>query len=299
MGKTSVVDIQESALSLPDGRTIDFSVGGPPDGDLLIFHHGTPSGGDLYPPTVETAKEHGFRLAMYTRPGYAGSTRQSGRSVSDCAADTIALADHLGADHFYTMGASGGGPHALACAALLPGRVLACATIAGVGPYGAPGLDFLEGMARENREEFGAALSGEADLRDYLEADTARFAKVTGTDVVAALGDLLSDVDRAVLTGDYANFVASSFHRSTENGIWGWFDDDMAFIRPWGFELSGMSVPVTVWQGAQDMMVPLGHGKWLASHVSGARSELRPEHGHLSLALAHLGAILDGLRTPG
>jgi pimeloyl-ACP methyl ester carboxylesterase len=293
------MDIRSSVLTLPDGRTIDVSVGGPPDGDLVIFHSGTPGGGELYPPTVETAAAHGFRIAMYARPGYAGSTRLPGRSVSDCAADTVALADHLGADHFFTMGASGGGPHALACAALLPGRVRACATIAGVGPYGVPDLDFLEGMAQENHQEFGAALLGEDALRTYLEDADAHLVKVSGPDIVAALGDLLSDVDKAVLTGEYAEFMATSFHRATQNGIWGWFDDDMAFTRDWGFDLSAVAVPVTVWQGAQDMMVPLSHGRWLASHVSGAKAELRPEHGHLSLAVAHLGAILDGLRTAG
>jgi len=293
------MDIQTSALSLPDGRTIDVSVGGPPEGDLLIFHNGTPDGGDLFPPTVETAAAHGFRIATYARPGYAGSTRHAGRSVSDCAADTIALADHLGADHFFTMGASGGGPHALACAALLPGRVPACATIAGVGPYGVPDLDFLEGMAQENHEEFGAALLGEDALGTYLQDVDAHLAKVTGPDMAAALGDLLSEVDRAVVTGEYAEFLATSFHRATQNGIWGWFDDDMALTRDWGFDLAAVSVPVTVWQGAQDMMVPFSHGQWLATHVSGAKAELRPEDGHLSLAIAHLGAILDGLRTAG
>jgi pimeloyl-ACP methyl ester carboxylesterase len=293
------MDSVGSTLTLPDGRVIELAVAGPPDGDLLIFHHGTPGSGDLFPRTVETAAARGFRLAAYARPGYAGSSRSAGRSVSDCAADTVAVADHLGADHFFTVGASGGGPHALACAALLPARVRACATIAGVGPYGAADLDFLEGMAKENHEEFGAALLGEEPLRTYLEGFGVELSEVTGPDLVAVLGDLLSDVDRAVLTGEYADFLATSFHRAVEKGIWGWFDDDMAFTRDWGFELSAVSVPVTVWQGAQDMMVPLTHGEWLASHVSGAKAELRPEHGHLSLAIAHLGAILDGLRTAG
>ena len=293
------MDIQRSTLRLPDGRAIDVAVAGPPEGDLLIFHHGTPSGGDLFPPTAETAAAHGFRIAMYARPGYAGSTRSAGRSVSDCALDTLSLADHLGADHFYTMGASGGGPHALACARLLPARVLACATIAGVGPYGAPDLPFLDGMAKENHAEFGAALESEDALRSYLEGEVAGFEHVTGAEIAAALGDLLSPVDREVLTGEYANFIAASFRLATENGIWGWFDDDIAFTKRWGFELSEITIPVTVWQGAQDMMVPLFHGEWLGSHVAGAKLELRPEHGHLSLAMAHLGAILDGLRAAG
>lgn len=168
-----------------------------------------------------------------------------------------------------------------------------------MGPFGVPDLDFLEGMAVENHDEFGAALLGEDALRTYLEVEDAAFSTVTGPEVATALGDLVADVDKAVLTGEFADFLATSFRRATRNGIWGWFDDDMAFTRDWGFELSGISVPVTVWQGAQDMMVPFAHGEWLASHVAGAKAEFRPEHGHLSLALAHLGAILDGLRAAG
>ncbi len=293
------MEISASELVLPGGRTLEVAVAGPADGDLLIFHHGTPGSGEVFPPTAETAVAHGFRLAAYARPGYGKSSRHPGRTVADCAADAGALADHLGAARFFTMGASGGGPHALACAALLPGRVRACATIAGVGPYGMPDLDFLEGMAVENHDEFGAALSGEDALRTYLEKEDAAFSKVTGSELASALGDLVSDVDKAVLTGEYADFLATSFQRATRNGIWGWFDDDMAFTRSWGFEPSDLTVPVTVWQGAQDMMVPLAHGKWLASHVAGARAEFRPEHGHISLGLAHLGAILDGLRAAG
>jgi pimeloyl-ACP methyl ester carboxylesterase len=291
------MEISRADLALPDGRTIEFAVTGAEAHDLLIYHHGTPSAGDIFGPTAETAAEHGFRVASYSRPGYAGSSRRAGRSVADCATDTAALADHLGADHFYTVGASGGGPHALACAALLPGRVLSCATIAGVGPYGVPDLDFLDGMAPENHEEFGAALTGEAALQTYLEGEDAAFSAVTGPDLANALGQLVSDVDKAVLTGDYADFLADSLHRATANGIWGWFDDDVAFTSDWGFDLIAITVPVTVWQGAKDMMVPLRHGQWLAAHVNGATAELRPEHGHLSLALAHLGAILDALRA--
>jgi pimeloyl-ACP methyl ester carboxylesterase len=291
------MELSRAELVVPDGRTIEFAATEGADRDLLIFHHGTPGSGDIFGEAAETAAAHGFRVASYSRPGYAGSSRDEGRTVADCAADSAAMADHLGADHFYTVGASGGGPHALACAALLPGRVRSCATIAGVGPYDAPDLDFLEGMAPENHEEFGAALAGGSVLQTYLESVDEAFSAVSGPDLAVALGELVSDVDRAVLTGDYADFLARSFHRATENGIWGWFDDDLAFTREWGFELSSISVPVTVWQGAKDMMVPYRHGEWLAANVAGATAELRPEHGHLSLALAHLGAILDGLRA--
>jgi len=103
----------------------------------------------------------------------------------------------------------------------------------------------------------------------------------------------------AVLTGEYADFMAGSVRSAVSNGIDGWFDDDLAFTRPWGFDLADIRVPVRVWQGAEDHMVPESHGRWLAAHIPGARPELRPEHGHLSLDLAAAGDIFDALIQDG
>jgi pimeloyl-ACP methyl ester carboxylesterase len=202
---------------------------------------------------------------------------------------------HLGADRCYTVGASGGGPHALACAALLADRVLACATVAGVGPFGAQDLDFLAGMGRENHEEFGAALAGPAELQAYLEGEAASFAGITGEQVAVALGDLVSAVDVEALTGDFAAYVAESFRQALADGIWGWFDDDLAFTRTWGFDLAGINVPVVVWQGGQDRMVPFAHGRWLAAHLPSAKAELLPGEGHLSIAVDKFGEIVGEL----
>jgi pimeloyl-ACP methyl ester carboxylesterase len=215
--------------------------------------------------------------------------------IADCAADTLVIVEQLGAGRFYTAGWSGGGPHALACAALLSDRVLACATIAGVGPFGTTGLDFLAGMGRENQEEFGAALAGPSQLQAYLERQAEVLAEVTGKQVAAALGDLVSPVDIGALTGDFAAYLATTFRRAVSAGIWGWFDDDLAFTRPWGFALEEVGVPVVVWQGGQDRMVPFGHGQWLAAQLPGARPRLLPEEGHLSIAVASFGEILDDL----
>src|SRR5512133_2556158 len=255
------MDLASFALALSDGRALEVEVSGPDGGIPLVVHHGTPGERSQYPPFVEAAAARGLRFVSYSRPGYGGSSRQPGRAVADCAADTAAILAHLGADRCYTVGASGGGPHALACAALLADRVLACATVAGVGPFGAQDLDFLEGMGRENHLEFGAALAGPAELQAYLEQEAQGFAGVTGEQVAAALGDLVSAVDVAALTGDVASYVAASFRQALANAIWGWFDDDLAFTRPWGFDLDGIGVPVVVWQGGQDRMVPFDHGR--------------------------------------
>jgi pimeloyl-ACP methyl ester carboxylesterase len=286
---------EQKLISLPDGRDLHVLLAGPEDGFPLVIHEGTPAGLVVYPPTVRTARARGLRVVMIARPGYEASTPRPGRRVGDVAEDVAAVLDDLGADTFVTYGVSGGGPHALACAAKLPGRCLAAASVAGVAPYGAGGLDFLAGMGPENVAEFGAALKGSDALTPYLEGEAAAFGKVTADDIVAALGGLVSDVDKAALTGEYATTLAASLRAALRNGVAGWRDDDLAFTKDWGFDLGQLAAPVAIWQGDQDRMVPYAHGQWLAAHIPGARVHLKSGEGHLSLALTALGDILDDL----
>jgi pimeloyl-ACP methyl ester carboxylesterase len=245
---------------------------------------------------AEAAAERGLRLVLYSRPGYDGSTPDPGRRVADAAADTAAVLDALGVGRFLSIGASGGGPHALACAARLPGRCLAAATMAGVAPYGAEGLDWLHGMGPENVAEFQAALAGKEALASFLEPAARELASVTGADVAAGLGDLASAADKAALTGEYGDYLAASFRAAVARGVAGWRDDDLAFTADWGFTMTeaGQSAPVAVWQGDQDMMVPYAHGQWLAAHIPGARAHLLAGEGHLTL-MRLFGTILDDL----
>jgi pimeloyl-ACP methyl ester carboxylesterase len=282
-------------VTTPDGRMLELELDGPEDGDVVFLHTGTPGAGTLFAPLVQAGAERGVRHIAYSRPGYASSDRHPGRTVADCAADVIAIADQLGIDRFFVIGWSGGGPHALACATLLGNRVIAGATIASVAPRDAEGLDWLAGMGEENIEEFGAAEAGNEPLSAFLTQMGSQLAQASGSDLHAGLGDLLSEVDKSVLTGEFAEYLADGIRRGLASGIWGWFDDDLAFMRNWGFDLGAIDVPVTIWQGEQDRFVPFAHGQWLAKHVRGARSELHPEHGHLSLAVASYGRILDGL----
>ena len=281
-----------------DGRVLDVATVGREDGIALVFHHGTPSSLILFKPFVEAAVSRGLRYISYSRPGYGNSTRQPDRLV-DCAADTANLMDQLGADRFYTIGWSGGGPHALACAALLPRRVIAASTITGLAPWDSPNLDWLAGMGKENVEEFTTALTGPDELRSYLEHETSTFANVTGDQIISALGDVVDDVDKVALRGQFGAFLAESSREAVRNGFWGWFDDDIAFTRDWGFDLSKIKVHVTVWQGTKDRMVPLTHGRWLAERVPGACAHMLAEHGHLSLALRTFGKVLDDLIEAG
>jgi pimeloyl-ACP methyl ester carboxylesterase len=279
----------------PEGRGLAVELSGPDDGRPLIFHDGTPMAGRMFASMVAQGAERGVRHIAYARPGYCGSERDAGRTVADCARDVAAIADELGVERFLTAGMSGGGPHALACAALLPERTMAAATLGGVAPATAQGLDWLAGMGQENIEEFGAARSGEHELSSYLQAARTEMLGSSAADLRATLGDLLSGPDRAVLSGEFAEYLAASMKAAVEHGIWGWLDDDLAFVGDWGFDLGAIAVPVTIWQGEQDRFVPFGHGRWLAEHVPGASAQLPVEHGHLSLAIGSYGRVLDEL----
>jgi pimeloyl-ACP methyl ester carboxylesterase len=281
-----------------DGRRIDVELSGPEGGRPLIFHTGTPMAGTVFAPLVQAGAERGLRHIAYSRPGYGSSDRHAGRTVADCVADVSAIVDELGIERFFTVGWSGGGPHALACAALLPERTIAAATLAGVAPRRASGLDWQAGMGDENLDEFTAAEAGEEQLRDYLHQQAA-LASVTGSELHAELGDLLSDVDRDVLSGDFADYLAGSMRAGLADGFSGWLDDDLAFIRDWGFPLEEVGRPVTIWQGHTDRFVPFAHGEWLAGHVSGARPQLLADHGHLSILIGSYDRVLDDLIASG
>jgi pimeloyl-ACP methyl ester carboxylesterase len=215
--------------------------------------------------------------------------------VADVAPDVSAVLEELGAHRFYTLGWSGGGPHALACAALLPERLIAAATVGGLAPYRAEGLDWMAGMGQENIEAFGAAVADPAALEQFLAAVAPEFATVNPPEVTASLGNLVSDVDHAAISGEAAAWLADVFRESVRNGIWGWYDDELALVEPWGFDVSEIAVPVAIWQGSQDRMTPFAHGEWLASAIPGARAHLLPEHGHLSLGVGSFGLLVDDL----
>jgi len=287
---------QRVIVQAADGRQLEALTTGPADGLTVVLHNGTPAGLLAAPAIAAAAAERDLRLVLYARPGYEGSTPDPGRRVSSAAADLAAVLDAVGAGEFVTVGWSGGGPHALACAALLPGRCLAAASMAGVAPYGADGLDWLAGMGAENIEEFSAAQAGAEALTSFLEPAAREMAAMTAADVTAGLGDLVSAADQAAVTGEFADYLAASFRAAVAGGVAGWRDDDFAFIADWGFTMAdvGAGTPVAVWQGDQDMMVPYSHGRWLAAHIPGARAHLLPGEGHLTLAHV-FGAILDDL----
>jgi pimeloyl-ACP methyl ester carboxylesterase len=194
-------------VDLPDGRKLEVRTAGPEDGEILLFHHGAPGAGLPFTPMVEAAAAKGLRTVMYSRPGYGTSTPKPGRKVIDAAADAARVMEAVGAATFRTIGWSGGGPHALACAAALPDRCLATVTIAGLAPYSAEGIEWLNGMAEENVEEVRRALQGAGALTPFLEAFAGTVTAIRPADLVQLLGGLLSEVDKAQLTGDFAEWL--------------------------------------------------------------------------------------------
>jgi len=269
-------------IATREGRTLEVHDEGAPDGLPVVVHHGTPMSGLQYGPHIALAREQGIRLLGYDRPGYGGSSRARGRTVADCAADVGTIADALGLERFASWGISGGGPHALACAALCDERLTAVASLAAVAPYDAGDLDWFDGMGEDNHIEFGKALEGEDALRPYVEQHAAEHT-MTVEALVAGLQSLLGDADRAVLTGRFAEYFLDADRHAFELGVDGWIDDDLAFARPWGFELADIRRPVLLLQGEDDRFVPASHGRWLADRIPGVEARITPADGHLTL----------------
>ena len=285
-------------LTLADGRVLDVRVSGPADGMPLVFHHGTPGSRAAFRGIERAAHARGLRVVTTSRPGYGGSTRLAGRAVVDVVSDTGAVLAGIDAERCLVAGWSGGGPHALACAARLDAAA-AVLVIAGVAPYRAEGLEWLGGMGEENLTEFGAATAGEQALRSYLDGMGEHLKEATVAHIISSLDTLLPDVDVAVLTDEFGEDMAAAFREALRIGIDGWLDDDLAFVEEWGFDLSDIDVPTSVWQGSEDLMVPFAHGRWLATHVPGVSAHLEQGQGHLCIALGSLDRMLDELIDAG
>ena len=265
-----------------DGNRIDYFDSKQGDG-LLIYHHGTPAAGPMDDFIVDTASKNNLRVVELVRPGYGNSTRIKGRNVAQIADMAMELADHLGHDKFVSMGWSGGGPHVLATVAHKSNRCVSGVCIAGVAPFEAEGLDFLANMGEDNIVEFGAALESEEALTNFMVGAHELLKNVQGSDVIDAMASLLPPADREILTGDYADHEAMVLRWAVSTGTDGWFDDDIAFTRPWGFDLKDVNHPVSIWQGSEDLMVPTAHGQWLTKHVPNSSAHLLDGHGHLSI----------------
>ena len=260
------------ALRLPDGRNLSYCRYGPADGTPVVFFYGTPGTMYLTPDRLGLIDELGVRLLVPDRPGYGASARQPGRDVAAVTGDLTALADHLGWDRFAVWGGSGGGPHALACAAGLGDRIVRCAAAVCPAPFDADGLDWFAGMSALNVEEFTRARSGEAAYHPMAErlAHEAVAAAEAGRPAVTDDYDL-PESDRAMLAARSGSpgFLFRTRAAYT-GGVDGYVDDMLAFTRPWGFRVADVRGPVSIWYGPDDVLCPRAHADWLLAHVPGA-----------------------------
>jgi pimeloyl-ACP methyl ester carboxylesterase len=283
-------------LTLRDGREFDYLVNGADSDQAVLFHHGTPgdcSAWSSWLPEISTA------LAVAaSRPGYGLSARREGRSVASDIDDQSELIDYLGVKKFVSIGWSGGGPHAINMTR--HPRSVGAITLAGVGEWGHEDLDFLAGMGPENYEEFGAALEGVNSIEEWMRRNSPGFARVTGEELISALGGLIGRADTKALTPEVADRVATAFRRALSRGYYGWLDDDLAFVQRFGFALEAITKPVLLWQGDDDFMVPRAHSQWLAKHLPSAELFFVPGHGHISLVEKYRGEIVtEALRLLG
>ncbi|OPG11261.1 MULTISPECIES: alpha/beta fold hydrolase [Microbispora] len=267
-----------------DGRTLAVEERGELEGTPVFLLHGTP-GSRLGPcPRASVLYRLGVRLITYDRPGYGLSDRRIGRTVADVAEDVAAIADALGIGCFAVIGRSGGGPHALACAALLPDRTTRVAALVPLAPPGAEGLDWFHGMTESNVAEYTAAQTGYHAMMDLLSPAVERI-REDPTRLVPALDDDLPEPDRHVIADiGIRTMLADNFAEAVRRSAAGWVDDAVAFSSPWGFEPESISVPTLLWHGGADVFSPVGHSRWLGQRIPGARVVIQE-------GAAHFGAI--------
>jgi pimeloyl-ACP methyl ester carboxylesterase len=272
--------VREGTLTAADGRTLAYVERGPADGLPVILSHGTPGSRLTRHPDPEIYERHCVRVVAYDRPGYGRSDPQRGRSVADAPADIAAIGDELGFERFAVVGGSGGAPHALACGALLADRVTRVGALVTPAPSDDAGFDFFEGLAELNVKEFSAALEGEEAIEAFLQpyVDTIR------TDVDSVIEEMLTELpeidrERAARPATRA-IMKESWVEAVRQGSRGWADDDLAFAKPWGFELEDVRAETRVWQGELDVLTPRPHGEYVASRLPNARFELLEGGGH-------------------
>ena len=271
--------------SAPDGRTLAFAEWGDPGGFPVFFLHGTPNSRFARHYDESKYSEAGARVITYDRPGYGGSDRHRGRRVVDCAADVVAIADSLELERFAVAGASGGGPHALAVAARVSDRVTRAACMVSPAPYDVADFDWLEGMDPLNVRELEWALRGEEVLVAELEREAGQIVRDVAADPAQILGEEwgLSEADRVELARpERHDVIRQDVGEAFRRGIFGWVDDDLALVAPWGFDISEIRIPMRVVYGLTDVLVPARHGHWLARNVPGAEVVVEEDLGHFT-----------------
>lgn len=284
----------DRTVRTPDGRVLAVQEGGDPAGSPVLVHYGTPMSRIQYGRDAADAARQGLRLISYDRPGYGGSTPQPGRTVADCASDVRTICAALRIGRLATWGISGGGPRVLACAALLPDLVTAAASLASFAPYDADELNWFDGLQAAGA--YRLALTDPGAVRAGLDEARKDVLATTASSLAEEWAPFLSPVDAAVLTGELAEYTARTNHEALKPGSQGWWDDSYGLIRPWGFAVTDIRIPVLLVHGRQDKFVPFAHGQWLAAHIPGVESRLLEDDGHLTLQEHRVGEVHSWLK---
>jgi pimeloyl-ACP methyl ester carboxylesterase len=291
----TTMETRTTTVLAADGRSLCVESGGDPAGRPVLVHGGTPSSRLMPDSSLKDAEQRGIWLISYDRPGYGGSTPQPDRTVADCAEDVRAVATALGLERLAIWGISGGGPHALACAALLPDLVSAVASLASLAPYGAPGLDYFTGMGEANVDDIELYFSDPVAARLKCKQDREEVLAATPENLFAGLGSLLSPTDAAALTFEFASFLVANNKIALAPGDEGWWDDGAAHVAAWGFNVEDIQVPVQLWHGVHDQFVPYQHGQWLAERIPGVDAHLTETDGHITLAVNRIPEVHEWL----
>ncbi len=273
-----------SVVLTSDGRRLAVEEWGEPGGSPVFFLHGTP-GSRLGPiPRAMVLHQLRIRIITFDRPGYGRSDRRPDRTVADVVDDVREIADSLHVDRFGVIGRSGGGPHALACAALLPERTTRAAVLVGLAPSQGEGLDWFEGMTSSNTREYRAARGG-GDAISARYSSRADGIRANPTQILTAMRDELTQSDRWIV-GDAGirRQLIENYAEAVRYSADGWIDDVVAFSNPWGFDPADIRIPTMLWHGANDRFSPVGHLRWLAARIPSAIAIVQP-------GMAHFGAI--------
>lgn len=267
--------IRDGILRLADGRTLTYSSIGASDGPVVCYQHGAPGGRLELLGLDDAFTAAGIRVVTADRPGYGGSTPFADRTTAGWADDVAALADHVGTERLGVIGLSSGGPYAVACAALLPDRVVGAVVAAGNTDMSWPGAGdgYLDSelviMALDDPD---AAVARCVDLYGH---DGARF-----FEGVMDLGP----TDTAWLADESnATALITAMGEAFRQGVVGYAHDIWVQGRAWSFDPSTIACPVIVAHGEDDRLVPIAHSRHTASLIPGAAVRVVAGVGHLGL----------------
>jgi pimeloyl-ACP methyl ester carboxylesterase len=277
-------------VTLRDGRTLEYADLGDSSGRPVVYFHGTPATAGMGAVVADAARTNGVRLVALSRPGYGASTT-SAPGLTSVAGDAVDLADRLGIDEVVAMGTSGGGPYALALAALAPDRVSGVAVLGGPGSHAEVSPEDLDESDLRAIELLAA---GDVDgasaiMLEWSERFFGPMQAMSDEEFHAALGETRPPGENW-LEGhpDLLPVFEADFHRAIAS-FDGFVRDNLSWLGAWDFELGQVTAPVRLVHGADDRMVSAKHGQWLHERLPNSETHVVPGgHGH-----ATFGAAID------